>query len=207
MEVYTDGACSANGQENARAGIGVFFGLNDSRNVSEPFVEPPITNQRAELEAIRRAIQIILNTVPQDKEVTIISDSTYSVNCLTTWIKGWLENNWKGNTVKNRDIIEPTYFLLRRRPNISFQICKGHRGIYGNEMADKLATAAVDREATIRLPEVCIARNKYGGRTLVYRNEESALEDLMSEKDQWNLEFHYLIESRAQLDRVASSNP
>lgn len=28
VEVYTDGACSANGTDYARAGIGVFFGNN-----------------------------------------------------------------------------------------------------------------------------------------------------------------------------------
>ena len=32
--VYTDGACINNGKPNARAGIGVYFGENDSRNIS-----------------------------------------------------------------------------------------------------------------------------------------------------------------------------
>ena len=33
--VYTDGACSNNGKLYAKAGIGIFFGHNDKRNVSE----------------------------------------------------------------------------------------------------------------------------------------------------------------------------
>ncbi len=33
--VYTDGACSNNGKENASAGIGIFFGVNDIRNISK----------------------------------------------------------------------------------------------------------------------------------------------------------------------------
>ena len=32
--VYTDGACSNNGLKNAKAGIGIYFSENDSRNVS-----------------------------------------------------------------------------------------------------------------------------------------------------------------------------
>jgi ribonuclease HI len=46
--VYTDGACSGNGGSNARGGIGVFFGDNDPRNVSERFDRGIATNQRAE---------------------------------------------------------------------------------------------------------------------------------------------------------------
>jgi len=33
--VYTDGACIHNGKKYAKAGIGIFFGLGDKRNVSE----------------------------------------------------------------------------------------------------------------------------------------------------------------------------
>ena len=32
--VYTDGACLDDGQQNARAAFGVFWGNNDKRNVS-----------------------------------------------------------------------------------------------------------------------------------------------------------------------------
>ena len=32
--VFTDGACPNNGDINARAGIGIFFGDKDKRNVS-----------------------------------------------------------------------------------------------------------------------------------------------------------------------------
>ena len=33
--VYTDGACSNNGNSNAKAGMGVYFSENDMRNVSK----------------------------------------------------------------------------------------------------------------------------------------------------------------------------
>ena len=33
--VYTDGGCSNNGKNNALAGIGIFFGIEDLRNISK----------------------------------------------------------------------------------------------------------------------------------------------------------------------------
>ncbi len=47
--VYADGSCFGNGKEGARAGIGVYFGDGDPRNVSEPLPGDKQTNQRAEL--------------------------------------------------------------------------------------------------------------------------------------------------------------
>lgn len=47
--VYTDGACEGNGQIGSEAGVGVYFGDNDPRNVSEPLEGEKQTNQRAEL--------------------------------------------------------------------------------------------------------------------------------------------------------------
>ena len=36
--VYTDGGCNNNGKKNARAGMGIYFGENDPRNVSEEII-------------------------------------------------------------------------------------------------------------------------------------------------------------------------
>ena len=46
--VYTDGACSYNGREGARAGIGVYWGDKHPFNVSERLGGKQ-TNQRAEI--------------------------------------------------------------------------------------------------------------------------------------------------------------
>ena len=47
--IYTDGSCKNNGKIGSTAGIGVFFGENDERNLSEKLPGPVQTNQRAEL--------------------------------------------------------------------------------------------------------------------------------------------------------------
>ncbi|XP_014902143.1 ribonuclease H1-like isoform X2 [Poecilia latipinna] len=47
--VYTDGCCSANGRDRARAGIGVYWGRNHPLNVAER-LQGRQTNQRAEIQ-------------------------------------------------------------------------------------------------------------------------------------------------------------
>jgi ribonuclease HI len=35
MHIFTDGSCINNGKKNSKGGIGVFFGDNDTKNVSQ----------------------------------------------------------------------------------------------------------------------------------------------------------------------------
>lgn len=60
--VYTDGACSKNGQKGAVAGVGVFFGPDDDLNLSEKLQGKQQTNQRAEQTGVLRAMQLALST-------------------------------------------------------------------------------------------------------------------------------------------------
>lgn len=57
--VYTDGACSSNGRTGAAAGIGVYWGEEHVDNISEPLLNGPPTNNRAELTAVIKAIQMV----------------------------------------------------------------------------------------------------------------------------------------------------
>ncbi|OJJ89423.1 RNA-DNA hybrid ribonuclease [Aspergillus glaucus CBS 516.65] len=61
LRIYTDGSSLANGRAVASAGVGVYFGPGDSRNVSEPLKGNRQTNQRAELTAILRTASIQSN--------------------------------------------------------------------------------------------------------------------------------------------------
>ncbi|KAJ2848624.1 hypothetical protein IWW36_003189 [Coemansia brasiliensis] len=147
ITVYTDGASSRNGQEGARAGIGVYFGAGDPRNVSEPLSslsdDGRQTNQRAELMAILRAIEAAENS---KKKLLICTDSMYSINCLTVWFRKWERNGWTSSVsrkpVENQDIIKPILDRIRARGgNVCFRHVRGHVGIAGNEAADRLAVA------------------------------------------------------------------
>ena len=57
--IFTDGSCSKNGRPGAFAGYGVFFGLDDPRNVAHYLEGEQQTNQRAELQAFVVALRFI----------------------------------------------------------------------------------------------------------------------------------------------------
>lgn len=141
LEVYTDGSCFGNGFAGAVGGIGVYFGENDTRNIAQPVSGPP-SNQRAELEAIYKALRILKTSEPKDRAVTIYSDSAYSIQCLTTWWQKWERNNWKttgGKDVLHQDLIRPSLQLLKELPHVTLKKVKGHSKNAGNDYADALA--------------------------------------------------------------------
>ena len=142
LKIYTDGSSRGNGQLGARAGLGVYFGDGDPRNLSERLPGEPQTNQRAELMAMQRALEI----AEIDQDVLIISDSQYSINCVTKWPANWEKNNWQtstGEPVKNKDIIKAVIDRMdaRRREGgkTQFKWVKGHAQDTGNNAADILA--------------------------------------------------------------------
>lgn len=122
--------------------------LTPSRNVSEPLQGPRQTNQRAELSAIDRALEI----VPTARAVQIVSDSQYSINCVTKWYIGWEKNGWmnaKREAVENQDLIRSILARIRERQRAGtatdFIWVKGHSNDAGNEAADMLAVAGARR--------------------------------------------------------------
>ncbi|KAI9742473.1 MAG: hypothetical protein M1818_004007 [Claussenomyces sp. TS43310] len=148
LRIYTDGSSLGNGKVGAAAGVGVFFGNKDPRNVSEPLQGKVQTNQRAELTAILRALQI----APTDQEVHIYTDSRYSIDCATVWYKNWEENHWMtslGKPVMNKDLIQAVLALVRQREALGarthFNWVKGHSSNPSNEAADRLAVSGAMR--------------------------------------------------------------
>ncbi|KAI4944238.1 hypothetical protein J4E91_008793 [Alternaria rosae] len=146
--VYTDGGSRGNGNVGARAGCGVYFGPQDSRNVQEPLRGEPQTNNRAELVAISRAI----DHVPIDRDMEIISDSRYSRDCLTQWVPGWERKGWKnahGKDVMNKEIIQPILARIREREKAGAKTkitwVKAHDVDPGNIQADNFANQAMDK--------------------------------------------------------------
>ncbi|KAI9651149.1 hypothetical protein NHQ30_001186 [Ciborinia camelliae] len=142
LKVWTDGSSRGNGKVGAVAGYGVFFGDGDERNISAPLEGTPQTNQRAELTAALRALEI----APLDKNIEIITDSNYTINCATLWYKSWQKNGWKtstGNDVMNLDLIKKIRSRIEERTKEGVQTnmtwVKGHDENPGNVAADRLA--------------------------------------------------------------------
>ncbi|RPA72426.1 ribonuclease H-like protein [Ascobolus immersus RN42] len=143
--IFTDGSALGNGKKRAVAGVGVWFGHGDPRNISEPLGGPVQTNNRAELTAIIRAIE----SVEEKQDIKICSDSDYSIKCITQWSPTWIKKNWvnsSGKPVENRDLIETilNYIEGRKRKGSKtiFEWVKAHTNTKsGNDYADELATA------------------------------------------------------------------
>ena len=76
-------------KKNAKAGIGIY--ISDDFTISEKLTGLP-TNQRAELYAILKALE--LTNMDNYSIVYIYTDSLYSINCITKWVYGWINNGW-----------------------------------------------------------------------------------------------------------------
>src|SRR3989344_5865379 len=99
MIIYIDGACSHNGNYRgaARGGIGVFFKVDDQRNVSR-MIDDITTNNQAVLSAAITALEYCIvcsrDLSPQEV-VELRSDSEYLVKGVTEWIDNWKQRGWQ----------------------------------------------------------------------------------------------------------------
>ncbi len=148
IKIFTDGSFKKLKNNKILCGYGIYFPNGELDNVSRPFIHEPLTNQRAELYAILKALRNIEKNKLQFDTIMIYTDSEYSIKSLTEWYKSWEKNNWKnakGQAVMNQDIIRPLIKILKSNTGkIKFQHVNSHTGkqdfeSLSNEMADKLA--------------------------------------------------------------------
>jgi ribonuclease HI len=145
--IFTDGSCKGIGKK--KCGYGVHFPDKLVTDISKPFTKKlePYTNQRAELYAIYAGIKKVVNKY-KFKILTIKTDSMYSIDCFTKWIKNWKKNGWKtknNSDVKNKDIlIKIDKYITKYGNCIKFEHVSAHSGIIGNEIADMLANKGAD---------------------------------------------------------------
>jgi ribonuclease HI len=146
--VYTDGACIHNGKKYAKAGIGIFFGLGDKRNVSERITGKQ-TNNAAELEAILRVFQILEKEIRKGEEYVIMTDSEYAIKCMGSYGYKLALKHWKSDKpIPNLEKVKAGFILFQNYPNVTLQHVRAHTGkkdahSLGNEWADKLATSSI----------------------------------------------------------------
>ena len=156
ITVCIDGSCLQNGKKNATAGIGIFFGKDNKQNVSKKIVSSQqVTNNIAELVAMLEILRFIYekSKIQKNYHYNIVSDSMYTIQCITKWIWKWKTNGWKtscGSQIKNKTLIMKTNELYNKCKNmVSLYHVKAHtskKNIYsvGNRHADKLAINAAD---------------------------------------------------------------
>jgi ribonuclease HI len=146
--VFTDGACSG----NPGPGGWAFVALR--HQPGEPFVweeaggEPATTNNRMEMSAVATFLERVLEG-PEAHDGTIrvelLTDSTYVIQGVTSWVHGWKKRGWKksdGTAVVNQDLWETLDDLASHpRLKLKFRYVRGHSEIPGNERADVLSVA------------------------------------------------------------------
>ena len=110
--IFTDGSSrKAQSPNDFNSGFGVFLNLKCT-NIKEQFTDNK-TNNQCELMALDYSFKLIVRYYRElsemNKVIKIVSDSEYSIKCISVWLAAWKKNNWKtakGEDVKNRDLIE-----------------------------------------------------------------------------------------------------
>ena len=144
IHIFSDGACDPNPGE-AGSGVAVYE-LGMLSELWYGCYEPLGTNNTAELNALYKALEIAEKMGGPSRRIQILSDSSYSVNAMTKWSVGWEKNGWtrKGNQdLANKELIASMYTLYKKlAEGVDLVHVKGHSGVEGNELADRLSLMA-----------------------------------------------------------------
>ena len=134
--VYTDGGC--------KGGIGAWachikYPTGEALSLCE--ADEDTTNNRMEMLAVIRALEAIEIGLP----IVVVLDSEYVAKGVLEWSSNWVRNGWctrEGKPVINKDL----WLILLQlygMHNVSFKLVRGHTGVAGNELVDKLCTEAM----------------------------------------------------------------
>ncbi|AXX99364.1 ribonuclease HI [Profundibacter amoris] len=143
LYAYTDGACSGN---PGPGGWGALLIARDGDKVLKERElcggEADTTNNRMELLA---AIHV-LETLERPSALTIITDSAYVKNGVTSWIHGWKRNGWCTSNKKPVKNVELWQRIdeAQARHDVTWEWVKGHAGHPENERADELARRGME---------------------------------------------------------------
>lgn len=147
LKIYCDGACSGN-PGNSGSGLALYEGKKLPTLIYGAYEEKG-TNNTAELNALYKAMQIA-SGVKCETIIEIYSDSKYSIDCITNWAYGWKAKGWKkkGGEIKNLELIQQAHALFEDlKEKINILHVKGHAGVEGNELADRMAVYTIISKA------------------------------------------------------------
>jgi len=86
-----------------------------------------------------------LETLGRATAITIVTDSAYVKDGITSWIHGWKKRGWKTSAnkpVKNEDLWRRLDSAVAQH-QVRWEWVKGHAGHVENERADELARAGM----------------------------------------------------------------
>lgn len=141
--IYTDGACSANGKPECKASWAIYVPDHPHLSASGLVTERP-SNQTAELTAAAEACR--LAKTQGWSKITIVSDSKYLINAVTSWSDRWAETGFKdcrGKPVTNQNLIKQLVDI-KQGLDIQWIYTRGHSDDPGNMEADRMARAVLE---------------------------------------------------------------
>ena len=145
LYIFTDGSSVNNGARNAKSGYGIYIPEPSSMRIKISGKLPKgKTNNYAELKAILEALKLldctslkVLKKNNRDK-IVIVTDSQYSINCITQWYNNWIKKGWissTGEEVKNKELIQDIHPLYMKY-SVKFQHIKAIRVKRGSFMME-----------------------------------------------------------------------
>lgn len=148
ITIFTDGASKGNPGPGGWAAVILL--PQEKKVVELGGHEEHTTNNRMELQA---GINALLHIRHLSDDVIIYTDSSYLVQGITTWVKGWIKNGWTTQgreEVQNRDLWELLAAVMEERTEIKSQTewkhIAAHSGIPGNERVDVIASSFAEKK-------------------------------------------------------------
>lgn len=139
LTVFTDGAAKGN---PGPAGWGYVLRLGDETVEEAGGGVARATNNQMEMTAALRALE---RCAGEAGRLTVLTDSSYLIQGITGWIRGWKRRGWKtasGGAVLNRELWEALDAAVGARAEaVDWVHVPGHAGVPGNERADAVASA------------------------------------------------------------------
>ena len=140
IALFTDGACSGN---PGPGGWACVIASPDGRARELGGFSAATTNNRMELTAVLEGLRSV-RALPGPAFVH--TDSTYVLDGITSWIKGWKRRGWTtaaGEPVKNEDLWRGLDAAVaeRGRGGVEWRWVRGHDGHDANERCDEIAVA------------------------------------------------------------------
>ena len=145
--IFSDGASKGNPGPGGWAAIVIAH----ERVIELGGREKHTTNNRMELRAAIEGLRAC-NTQPAGERI-VYTDSSYVINGITKWVKGWKKNGWKTKEKKpvvNQDLWQALDATAGASGSeIIWQYVGGHVGIAGNERVDAIASDFADDKKVV----------------------------------------------------------
>ncbi len=149
LAVYADGSFDLSSRSGGWAFVVVHGGRQIHKASGTTF---GATNNTFEVLSVVQAASWLEREAPKMASV-IWTDSAHVVEGCHRWRHVWRGNGWtrvransreRRRSIPDANLWQELDALLERSPLVRIQLCKGHDGIEGNEIADAAARAALD---------------------------------------------------------------